>query len=385
MVQDTDTQADAGVDIVEDTASEMPVDAGADTDTDTDADTDTDIDTNTDIDFDTDTDVDVETDTSYCIDGDGDGYGEGDACTGPDCDDGNPDVYMTYEGYLDDDGDTYGSGALLTECLGATPPANRADNNLDCDDTNAAVNPGAEEIPGDGLNNDCDSSTKGVAAGRDPIDDDTGALHVVDFENGSLEGWMASFECELYGIDKLGYQELFPDGAEESYLYVSSGGNGIGGCSMALNINVPSGATTLEVKYNFLSQEYPEWVGSPYNDTFTVSLKGSPVYTVNRTVNNVASAEDWQAIVDTELAADIAQVGISQDASRNVVANGANKYDGKLKYGETTGRPADDNAGKIATMALPAGQTSVMLIVTVNDVADKIYDSVGVIDWIRIK
>ena len=43
----------------------------------------------------------------------------------------------------------------ITVCA-ATPPTGYSDNNLDCDDNNAAVNPNGEEgsIP-DGLDNDC--------------------------------------------------------------------------------------------------------------------------------------------------------------------------------------------------------------------------------------
>ena len=49
----------------------------------------------------------------------------------------------------------------------------------DCDDTDSSVNPGAEEIEGDGVDNDCDSSTPdegqgttGGDSGVDTTDDD---------------------------------------------------------------------------------------------------------------------------------------------------------------------------------------------------------------------
>jgi len=62
----------------------------------------------------------------------------------------------TYTYYADADGDGYGAGAasLSTE---TTAPTGYSVNNTDCNDANAAVNPGATEIA-DTLDNDCDGS-----------------------------------------------------------------------------------------------------------------------------------------------------------------------------------------------------------------------------------
>jgi hypothetical protein len=53
--------------------------------------------------------------------------------------------------YADADGDGYGAGEVF-----ACPAPGLVDNADDCDDTNAAVNPGADEIAGDGIDNNCD-------------------------------------------------------------------------------------------------------------------------------------------------------------------------------------------------------------------------------------
>ncbi len=110
-----------------------------------------------------------------CVDNDGDGYGnpgdsscpsggatdcnDGNAAVNPgavevpgnglddDCNPGTPDVTC-----VDNDGDGYGSPG------DATCPNGSA---ADCDDTNAAVNPGATEIPRNGIDDDCNTATPG--------------------------------------------------------------------------------------------------------------------------------------------------------------------------------------------------------------------------------
>jgi hypothetical protein len=63
--------------------------------------------------------------------------------------------------YADADGDGYGDSAVSQEA--ATPPSGFVDNADDCDDSDAAVNPGAEERC-DGIDNDCDGEVDGEAA-----------------------------------------------------------------------------------------------------------------------------------------------------------------------------------------------------------------------------
>ena len=55
--------------------------------------------------------------------------------------------------YADADGDGYGDPNGATD---ACPNTGFVDNDDDCDDTNAAINPGAEEVCGDGIDNNCD-------------------------------------------------------------------------------------------------------------------------------------------------------------------------------------------------------------------------------------
>ena len=122
---------------------------------------------------------------SESIDCSGDGVANADA-PDTDCDDGNADVNpgmgdaigdeldADCDGfemcYADLDGDGYRTSEVVesedADCADEGE-ANRDAPLVDCDDSRAGVNPGAEEIPGDGVDQDCD----GVDPGGD--DDDS--------------------------------------------------------------------------------------------------------------------------------------------------------------------------------------------------------------------
>jgi len=145
------------------------------------------------------TDVGAADESTWYADDDGDSYGDAssptDSCTAPaghvaddtDCDDssaavnpggtevcdgldndcdGSVDVGATglVTWYADADGDSYGDAGSTTESC-AQPTGTVADSS-DCDDSDAAVNPGAAEVC-DGADNDCDGSvdTGAVDAG----------------------------------------------------------------------------------------------------------------------------------------------------------------------------------------------------------------------------
>ena len=79
------------------------------------------------------------------------------ASLGSDCDDANSSKHSTFSFYADTDGDGAGAGDLVDVCAVAAsnPPQGYATNNTDCNDNNAAVHPGATEIPNDGIDNNC--------------------------------------------------------------------------------------------------------------------------------------------------------------------------------------------------------------------------------------
>jgi hypothetical protein len=66
----------------------------------------------------------------------------------------NPDQEL-YQWYVDLDEDGFGQDSIVTSCL-ATPPTGYSSLNTDCDDTNPDINPEAEDIPNNGIDEDCD-------------------------------------------------------------------------------------------------------------------------------------------------------------------------------------------------------------------------------------
>ncbi len=141
-----------------------------------------------------DADDSLDGDLTVWADADGDGHGDASAprsaCIAAadestlddDCDDGRPDVYPgadeTCDGvdndcdggvdgataidaptwYQDADSDGYGTATTVVSCRA---PAGYAAATGDCDDAVYARNPGATEVCGDGLDNDCDGTGNG--------------------------------------------------------------------------------------------------------------------------------------------------------------------------------------------------------------------------------
>jgi hypothetical protein len=74
--------------------------------------------------------------------------------------------------WLDEDGDGAGSGTPVQSCE-APPDHVEAASEEDCDDTDPAVFPGADDPPGDGVDGDCDGRDPAVDVG-DQVEADTG-------------------------------------------------------------------------------------------------------------------------------------------------------------------------------------------------------------------
>jgi len=128
--------------------------------------------------------------------------------------------------------------------------------------------------------------------------------------------------------------------------------------SLRRQISVPTsaltdGSLTVRLRYNYVTEEYPEYVGSAYNDAFTIKLT-LPDGTTETLVSEAVNSTAWTPISGIDLPGGDGTVGQSNWRSAEVTIPGA-----RLQ-----------------------GTTSIELLVT--DVGDAIYDSVALVDAIEV-
>lgn len=130
--------------------------------------------------------------------------------------------------------------------------------------------------------------------------------------------------------------------------------------TLRVDLSVPEGRNCLTFDFRFLSEEFPEYLGSDFNDGFVAELDGSDF--------QVASTGDV-------------------DAPRNI----AQDENGKVVTVNTTGTSADNALGTTYDGATPilSGTTPItpgahQLYLSIYDVNDAVYDSSVFVDNLRL-
>jgi len=244
---------------------------------------------------------------------------------------------------------------------GETPPSDRFDD----DPSTVVVDGGETDLSGN------------AGVNIPPASDDLN----LDFESGTT-GWEGPADCFM--VIDTDYAALFPSGDEANYAFITTGGNGRKSCTVARSVTVPEGATRLVVSYDYVSQEYPEWINSAYNDMFTIILSGETSYLVHRTITDGAAPGAW-----IDYGQPLGNIAESADAQYN--SNGS-VFDGQITPDNINGegeppRGGNDDTkvyGRTAIYAVTPGFT-ITILITVADVADVIYDSAALIDYFRFQ
>ena len=228
--------------------------------------------------------------------------------------------------------------------------------------------------------------------GGEPGDNELG---IYEFDDG-VASWSNTGDCFNIYNDADDYAFLFPGGTDAGkyFAYISTGSptqSGLQACTVMRTFTVPEGATKIVVSYDFVSQEYEEWLGSAYNDVLTIQIQGEVGYIEHRTING---DNYWEQLTPAQ--GDIGFIADSADAqynptNANPYSNGPYLLDGHLKWGSESQTPrgeddGDDVYGRVAEYDLPANNPpTITVLMTVSDVADAIYDSVLAIDYIAFE
>jgi hypothetical protein len=129
-----------------------------------------------------------------------------------------------------------------------------------------------------------------------------------------------------------------------------------------LQLNVPAGVNCANFDFAFYSEEFPEYVGSGYNDAFTAQLNNSSL-TVTNTLTGTIPLAPGNFALDTEGNL------ITVNTVFGVSPNTATTYDGATPL--------------LQARSVVTPSTTIHLYFSVLDVGDSIYDSAVFLDNFR--
>jgi hypothetical protein len=187
-----------------------------------------------------------------------------------------------------------------------------------------------------------------------------------NFEKGML-GWTKSGDGRV--ISQLGSE----DTGEGLYMGIISTGLGYTTATGSIfqSFTVPNNANTLELKWNFLSEEFLEYIGSSYQDKFSIVLQseyfGEEIL-LSRTIDGIAASFGAKAPTD-----EIPE-GVPGDliaVSPDIVFDQGNVY---MTGWQSESFDIKSYRGKCVT-----------LIFRSTDVGDSIYDTAILIDDVKFK
>lgn len=134
-----------------------------------------------------------------------------------------------------------------------------------------------------------------------------------------------------------------------------------------IRIRVPRGANCLSFRFKFLSEEFPEFVGSEFNDAFVAELVRSPSWTsIDNRTPVIEAPRDFATTRDGNL--------ISVNATRNA----------RVSRHAARGTTYDAATGKLRA-STPVRPGPHLLYLSIFDQGDRQYDSAVFIDRLLVR
>ncbi|MDP6943660.1 MAG: MopE-related protein, partial [Myxococcota bacterium] len=227
------------------------------------------------------------------------------------CDDADHNCNLLVDEGCDDDADGYCDADYEVGAAGF--PTACPNGGGDCYDYSALVHPGATEVSGDGLDNDCDGEWageagaplvpnctgnclgatteaalcamdicypgyQGAASIYSPTGHDTTGAYNAIAHYGNPNNDLHAFAGDSYFIMASG---MVDTGAHQDWLngwgsspdpFANDGWDMQDAVELSVQLTAPPGVTGFSIDYIFMSAEYEEWIGTSFNDKFYIIL-----------------------------------------------------------------------------------------------------------------